>query len=327
MGRQLFYDQSITLYDTVDRDTATRSVLDMSPTSIGSLPLAKDQFDQSTISGLLNGGIYELTSNASGSSTFDVRGSSYIRFDADTKGTYAPEIGADGTWDFVEANTNTGVAIYDVVTVLGPPEANGQTGLFQFHWSASNNKLELQQAAIEELIGDTPLGPVTRLLNGFQSELTYEAYFDINVDGQAIAPQPYALTGLELADAPMVGEALPVETTRDFVDQELVFTTPITIGTPFVVDALLTLDLTLAMEVIGEGQPEFEALLNFENTIDSVSFSVVDDMGNEIPGVTISSTLGMDYGGASRATSVPEPSTLALGLLAVVGYASRRRSR
>lgn len=81
------------------------------------------------------------------------------------------------------------------------------------------------------------------------------------------------------------------------------------------------------MGVIGEGQPEFEAFLNFEKTFDSIEFGVTDLAGNEISNISFTSALGMDYGAASRASAVTEPSTFGIALVVIGFLASQQRIR
>lgn len=173
-GQRLSYERSLTVYDTVDRETSTYIQID-SFTDDGAL-----DFGAPTAPGGGIGvaqpivGVGELTflNNGFASTTFDIKALNRIIFAADTIGTYNEETAPDGVWDFIEARSVTTFAMYDVVTVLpGPGQESGTPGTFFYHWTTSGNTLDTEVEAALGPVVDTPFGPLALPLGGFLSTL------------------------------------------------------------------------------------------------------------------------------------------------------------
>ena len=316
----------MTIYDTIDRNAGTITELDRVPTNS-----VKQQFDSFLLeatSGSVSGHQYELGSFSEGSTTFDMKTSSSISFGASSEGSFDPETAPDGVWDSVVANSHTTTTYYDAVKLVGPADETGDPATFYMHWKAKANKLYFEQSTTETgsdipNVGDISLGPLSKLNNGFFTNMSYTVSMKAFADGTPLSP--YEVTKLEPFLAPMQGDSLPLEQTMDLDDIDLIYEVPAKINVPFVLQVDLAALLDMELFVTSTAEPTVYTQLDLTNTFDSVAFEVRDEFGNVMPGIGIESQIGIDYASAAP-TAVPEPSALTL-LMVVCVMAGLKRYR
>ena len=245
--------------------------------------------------------------------------SSGILFDASIEGSFDPETAPDNTWDYVTAHSHTTTTYYDAVKLTGPADQTGDPATFYMHWKAKANELLFEQSTTEIVseipdVGDINLGDLSKLNNGYFTNMSYEVAMSAYANQQLLTPA-YSVEKLEPFLAPVQGDSLPLTESRKLDDIDLIYEVPAKINEPFVLQVDLAALLDMELFVTSTAQPTVFSRLDLTQTFDSVLFEVRDEFGNPMPGIGIESQIGIDYAGAAAA--VPEPSA-ALLLFSIV---------
>ncbi len=323
-GRLVEYEHGMTIYDTADRNSATITEIERVPTVSTSQQFQSLVLDSTT--GALTNGQYELGSFTEGSTTFDMKTSSAISFSASSEGSFDPETAPDGDWDYVTGRSHTTTTYYDSVKLVGPAEQTGDPATFYMHWRAKGNRLFFEQTTTEinsNVLGsgDITLGSLTRLNNGFYTNMFYDVSMSAYVDHQPLAP--YSVSKLEPFLAPEQGDTLPLRQTIELDDIDLIYEVPVKINETFVLQVDLAALLDMELFITTTAEPSIYSQIDLTQTFDSIAFEARDQFGNVMPGIGIQSQIGINYAGAAAA--VPEPSGALSLLMIVTMFAGVRR--
>lgn len=323
-GRQVEYDHGMQIYDTIDRNSGTITEMDRVPAT--NVTQQFQSFVLDSTSGSINGGQYELGSFTEGSTTFDMKTSSSVAFTASSEGSFDPETAPDGDWDYLTAHSHTTTTYYDSVKLTGPADQTGDPATFYMHWRATGNKLYFEQSTTEIFseipdLGDINLGNLSKLNNGFFTNMSYKVSMSAYADHQPLTP--YIAEKTEPFLAPVQGDSLPLEQTIDLDDIDLIFEVPAKINETFVLQVDLAALLDMELFVTSTAEPTIYSQLDLAHTFDSVAFQARDANGNIMPGIGIQSQIGINYAGAAAA--VPEPSSALMLLMVTTVLAGYRR--
>ena len=305
-GVELFYNQKITLYDSIDRDVLSRTELFSSPTKNGSTTLPR----KADGNYLGNDGTYNLTSAGTSTDTFDMRAFSEIKIDLGNPADYdAEQKTADGVWDEIEAYVETTHEVRDKLTLLTPfPE--GKEFVIDYEWEATDNKIEVtQQAADAYSTYIDGLGSFGKPANGWSTEIFYDAALSTYAEGNLITPRPFSVTDSWKVPTPQ--DSIERTDTHPLPEQQEDGKFAVKNKIPITFVAQLQANMDLKLTATSEAHPKnYVAKLDLGNTFDSISFRVLDEDGNVVPDAVIVSELGIDYMGAAPGVSDPNPCDL-----------------
>jgi hypothetical protein len=270
-----------------------------------------------------------MGSFAEGSTTFDMKTSSSVYFEAMEQGSFDPETAPDGVWDYMTAYSHTTSTYYDSVKIVGPADETGDPTVFRMHWQAKANKLIFSQSALEistdiPSFGDIDLGGgLSRLDNGYFTNVNYEVTMNAFANQQLQTPT-YSVDKLEPFLPPVQGDSLPLDETKNLDDIDLIYEVPAQVNIPFVLQVDLAALMDVELFVTSTATPTIFSRLDLTQTFDSVAFDVLDEFGNVRNDVTIESQIGIDYAGAAP-TAVPEPSGALMLLIVMTALAGTKR--